>query len=125
MAPWVWALMKPNEFLSQNLTDTEQNMAVLHRAALLCTDVQEVWKASSRSSVSLEPNKSCYLFQGGLLRGAAADQRTMISVAITVSSVTSLGVGRKGLLLSAWAGEVGGGLIHQRSIILTSQYFFM
>ena len=51
-------------------------MALVLRAALLCTDVQEVWKASSRSSVSLEPNKSCYPFQGGFLEGAAADQRT-------------------------------------------------
>ena len=46
------------------------------RAAPLCTDMQEPWKVSSSSSMSLEPNKSCYLFQGGLLEGAAADQRT-------------------------------------------------
>lgn len=46
------------------------------RAAPLCTDMQEPWKVSSSSSMSLEPNKSCYLFQGGLLEGGAAGQRT-------------------------------------------------
>lgn len=103
-SPWVWALMERNELLSQKLINGEGGSPLpvglppRHRCA-------EPGEHRQGPRGFLEPDESCCLSHGGLLRGATAEpEDKSLIIATTVASVPF--PGRSGVCSSACARSV-------------------